>query len=492
MYYNSKLQLVELLHSLIELVSVIDSNKSKYDKFIGDCKLAADYVASLVGKYDCIKKPMIELQSIFTLNFHDYLIEKDRIEEICDQIENEIMEEIETKWRMYFLPYKYSMWNAMESIYDAAKQDLRCEAIVMPLPYTVLNLDGSIQEEVWEVEEFKTFNVANYKLTELEQIQPEFIFIHNGYDECNNLTRIDEKYFSTKLRTYTTHLIYTPYYTFFDVSKEACNRLMLQPGMINADYIIAQSERVKEEYMKRGFEGESVIALGSPKIDKVIEMMEQPPQIPDEWREKLKGRKVVLYTFSLEACFNREWLHKIQSCMESYWNDEDIGLIFRPHPLTISYAAGRNMNMDILTKIYNHAITGDRIVLDTFKDPRYAYMCSDGLMLSGTSSIINEYIGTGKPIYFDLINYETAADESQLCVDFRSLYCPVLKEGEECISAHEAGVAHFFDVAKGRIEDKKKESRKKAFEEGFLNSDGTAGARIYKCIISTIVHKKKI
>ncbi len=487
MYYNVKLQLVELLQTLKEMVKEIGREQAKYNAFKNDCIAVSKYVHTVVleneGHDDTSLK---RLSEIFYMSFEEYIKNRGSIDMLCRKAKATIMKKLQTRWRMYFLPYNHSMWHAMESIYDAATKDPRCDAYVMPLPYKMLNIDGSVQEERCEMYDFKEYNVVNYADVDIESIRPEFIFIHNAYDEYNNLTRIDERYHSPNLQKCTNNLVYTPYYTFFDAEKNACDKLMIQQGVAKANYVIAQSKAVEREFVKRGLAEKKIIALGSPKIDKVVRMRNNPPDMPKEWEEKLVGRKVILYTFALEICAVKDWIIAVKDCMQSYWGDEDIAIIFRPHPLVRQYAYGRNANTGIVKEIFDIAENADRMVLDEHTDASFAYMHSDALMLSGTSSIMNEYMALGKPIYFDTLNYDKLVKPENLFVDYRTLYFPTCEEVggiEAMIKAHSAAVCNFFGIVKSESEDTKKQARQQAFAKAFENIDGTAGEKIYNKMI---------
>lgn len=45
------------------------------------------------------------------------------------------IEELQEVYQIVFMPYKAAMWDALESIYLAAKDDVGCEALVVPVPY---------------------------------------------------------------------------------------------------------------------------------------------------------------------------------------------------------------------------------------------------------------------------------------------------------------------------------------------------------------------
>ncbi|NMB42298.1 MAG: hypothetical protein GX996_10260 [Firmicutes bacterium] len=50
-------------------------------------------------------------------------------------LKKELMSEKEVKLEILFLPYKSSMWDSLESIWRAAKDDPSCDCYVVPIPY---------------------------------------------------------------------------------------------------------------------------------------------------------------------------------------------------------------------------------------------------------------------------------------------------------------------------------------------------------------------
>lgn len=56
------------------------------------------------------------------------------LEEILIKAENAI-NHIKVKKEVVFLPYKASMWDSLESVYLAAREDEDCDAYVVPIPY---------------------------------------------------------------------------------------------------------------------------------------------------------------------------------------------------------------------------------------------------------------------------------------------------------------------------------------------------------------------
>lgn len=67
------------------------------------------------------------------------------------------------KKEVYFLPYKASMWDSLESVWEKYEANEEWEAYVMPIPYYDRKQDGSLGELHWEGEIFpKNVTITDY------------------------------------------------------------------------------------------------------------------------------------------------------------------------------------------------------------------------------------------------------------------------------------------------------------------------------------------
>ena len=67
-----------------------------------------------------------------------------KLRKVFTQIENSVRNDIRIRYEIAFLPYKASMWDSLESIWQAAKEDPDCDVYVVPIPYYDKNPDGSL------------------------------------------------------------------------------------------------------------------------------------------------------------------------------------------------------------------------------------------------------------------------------------------------------------------------------------------------------------
>ena len=136
-------------------------------------------------------------------------------------IENSVKNDIKVRKEVVFLPYKASMWDALESIWDAACKDPDCDAYVVPIPYYDKNQDGSFGQMHYEGELYPDYvPIVRYDKFNLAEHQPDMIFIHNPYDESNYVTSVHPFFYSVNLKRYTDCLVYVPYFTLKEVDPE--------------------------------------------------------------------------------------------------------------------------------------------------------------------------------------------------------------------------------------------------------------------------------
>ncbi len=395
------------------------------------------------------------------------------------------------KPKILFLPYKASMWTSFESIYQCAAADPDCQATVMPIPY--YEIGQELKEPVmrYEGDSFpSSIPIVNWEDYRLEEERPDMIFIHNPYDDGNNLTSVHPFYYSANLKKYTRYLVYSPYFTFSRYTRGSYDDgLYVNSGTMNADKVIVQSEFVKKIYESYGYPEEKLIALGSPKMDAVIRAQGRPAAMPEEWKEKLAGKTVSLLNTHLSYFptssreINRYGFDYAQryheQLMQAVLNKPEYGLIWRPHPLLFTMLETRFPNCLAYVKDLEARMeASENCVIDRSGDYRTAFACSDA-MITTYSSIINEYMATGKPIMiFQTKPTNEAGERSPM--DLRVCYFRFEKGGGMPFE-------DFLSMVR-RGEDPKREERMQMLHErAFANLDGTAGEKIYACLKEKLI-----
>lgn len=109
-----------------------------------------------------------------------------------------LIEEVlpDDKKRIAFFVYKASMWDSLESIWEAAYTDDRCETYVVPIPYFDKLEDGTLTETHYEggdlptkvpTEDWREFNPEEFRI--------DVAYIHNPYDDMNSVTCVHPWFF---------------------------------------------------------------------------------------------------------------------------------------------------------------------------------------------------------------------------------------------------------------------------------------------------------
>lgn len=311
-----------------------------------------------------------------------------------------------------FLPYKASMWDSLESVWKAACDDEEWESVVIPIPYYNRNTDDSLGEMQYEGADFpEDVPVTDWQQYSLEKEHPDIIFIHNPYDQFNIVTTVHPLFYASRIKDYTEKLVYIPYFVHQNdiVSEHYC----VLPGTIYADVVILQSEKVREQYLryyeaalpelveKQGREAieKKFQALGSPKFDVSADSQND---IPEEWREFLgQGKKVIFFNTHLRGLMqgqSEQFLRKLEWVFNFFQKQEDVVLLWRPHPLMVETA--RAMNPEAvepylkLVERYRRQKIG---IYDDSRELHRAIDLSDAYYGSG-SSVVELFRQQGKPV----------------------------------------------------------------------------------------------
>lgn len=340
-------ELIELLASLSQLFQQIDWRDKEQTGIVLEILQAADdkcQIGLSPIRYEQYHDMLETLAQTITDTDWSALVGEETAEcrglcrEIVDYVLQLLQDEKEIKKEIFFLPYKASMWDSLESVWQAAVADKEhCNVYVVPIPYCDRNPDGSAGEWHCEADLFPAdvpvLDWHDYQLDRLKELQPDAIFIHNPYDGGNSVTSVEAHYYSSELKHATKHLYYIPYYATSGGMAEGQTML---PAYEHVEAIFVQAKRLV------GFFHESirhkVYSFGSPKFDKVIHLCKNPPALPEGWAEKMQGKKVYFYNTSLGGMLadTEAFLQKMAYVFNTFAARKDSCLLWRPHPLMMS------------------------------------------------------------------------------------------------------------------------------------------------------------
>ena len=309
-----------------------------------------------------------------------------------------------------FLPYKASMWDSMESVWEAARDDENCHAVVMPIPYAILSKEGSVREWQCDADKFPSYvPVIDWHTYDLDIRHPDVIYIHNPYDDSNRLTQVEPRFFSRNLRKCTDMLVYIPYFALTGMWPEMHLDL---PCYEQVDKIIVQSPHYQiindtffeednaclEDVMPSG----KVVALGSPKLDKMAKI-DAMYKLPDGWGAKLGRRKTVFYntTVSPLLIYGARGLRKMWQVYRAIKRHDDMTFIWRPHPLLETMLEEQHPELVTPYIEWKKAMcTLPHVIYDDLPDLERAVALSDAYIGEG-SSVVQLFAMFGKPIFYN-------------------------------------------------------------------------------------------
>lgn len=334
-----------------------------------------------------------------------------------------------------FLPYQVSMWDSLESVWQAADSDKEVDSYVVPIPFFDVMPDGSLGALHYHGGDYPAeVPVTSFEHYYLEERHPDVIFFHNPYDGCNAVTRVPEQYYASRLKKCAEKLVYIPY--FVTEAGGPGDHQCYMPGVLFADHVIAQPGAICEKYSRiysekmkeNGWEGllapaeGKFIGMESPKFDKVINSRYTMEELPTDWQQVIRRpegsrKRIILYNLTIDVLlrFDEKLLAKIDRVFAVFKErKDDVVLLWRPHPLLMNtiHSMRPELRDAYLSRVCAFRQEGWGIFDDT-PDPNLAMAISDAYY-GDWSSVFIIYRVTDKPV---LIQNVEGEDELENFVD---------------------------------------------------------------------------
>ena len=286
-----------------------------------------------------------------------------------------LQEEVARDLSIAFLPYKYSMWDCMESVYLSA-QRLGLDTGIIPLDYQIM------PEGTW-VNESESFPQPTGTFEDLKNSNYDVLVIHYPYDGCNNVTKLHPSQWTEELKQYGK-VCYIPYHG--NIAGTEWSRFYRMPGARNCDMIVLGSDRDVEVFKNENpkYPGKIIQVSDSPKVDApFIHMYDTRPL---EWR--FLKRPVTLIIGTLWT-FTHDPVSRIDKHKRIIDQELKAGhsVIYRPHPLV--YPAIKVMRPEI-KRMYEEFIDQmreDGVILDDKPDLHRTIAVSDKIYTDPSSVI---------------------------------------------------------------------------------------------------------
>lgn len=491
MYNQLKKQLLENINIIKQFQIGVLQAESKEDviNILTECQQAAIVIGEAVEKSEDEDNGVVHCleeycEMLFTLSNADSVCAKD-VEALSNQLDKAVasIKMLPVKYRVAFFPYKADMWDSLESIWEACSKDKNCDCKVVPIPYYELNRIEQKWEYNYDGERFpKNVPIVDYNSYQIDVLKPDVVYIHNPYDEYNHVTMIHPNYHSKELKKHVGKLVYVPYYVNTGFIAKTFQEL---PSFHNMDYIVVQSDKAKNSCLGTDFY-DKILPLGSPKFDKVINLEKKGAIIPDEWKQIISDKKILMLNTTLNDILNNgeKLLDKLRYFFNIIWQSDGVKLIWRPHPLM--EATLKSLRPELVDKYselvvyYKEKQIG---VYDTTADISNTVIISDAYVGSAYSSVINLFGVCGKPVF--LFNAEICDTDNVASCEAgfkkkseRSYFC--------CKESEEFTIKGFISDIKNERLKTVREKQMKEMTDIAANMDGTCGEKIHKYMMDEL------
>lgn len=407
------------------------------------------------------------------------------LDKILIKVENSVKNDIKVRLEIVFCPYKASMWDSLESVWKAADEDHDCDAYVVPIPYYDRNPDHSFGEFHYEGGDYPDYvPITHYEAYNFEARRPDVVYIHNPYDECNYVTSVDPRFYSSELKKYTERLVYVPYYV---LHSSRSKELLITNAFFYADDVIVQNENVRKWYFEmykdklpKELMNKKISVLGSPKIDKMVSVINGEMTYPDTWVKHINGRKVIFFNTNVSLILKKSnfFIGDLDKIFNVFFKYKDKWVVlWREHPLSMSTI--KSMRPEMINE-YNNLkkkfLEMNIGFFDTTPDPYPAMKISDCYYGAGGSMLV-VYGVTGKPAL--ITNYKKYEDISDEEIDITAFM--VSLDGNFFYRERNRNALDVFMSGFDKLEEQKN-ARLNAVKEYVTDMNGTVGKNIHSSI----------
>ncbi len=422
-----KKRLKEVLHSMLEVHH--QGLETGADEIIYQTLQECQKTAISIGKVieDNFEDPSESIsvlekycEALYQLSLQIPFCSK-AVEELDGYIQKVIQntEKEPTKILVVFFPYKASMWDSLESIWEAASEDKRCECMVVPIPYFKLENGGQKVTYTYEGIEFPEYvPIIDYRKFSVEKEHPEIVYVHNPYDNYNYVTSVHPDYYSGTLKQYVEKLIYVPYYVTSGSVSEHHKYLSVYENM---DYMVVQSKHFKEGFFLSKYYNK-ILPFGSPKFDRIIKLSRSGVKMQKQWESIIGNKHAVMLNTSIN-CFLTDgevFIKKLWNIFKLSEEEKNVVLIWRPHPLLEATIKSMRRNLlESYQELKDFFVSHKIGILDETPDITKTVVQADAYMGESESSVVSLFDVAGKPIL--ILNnyiYREATNEERKRIKF--------------------------------------------------------------------------
>lgn len=412
----------------------------------------------------------------------------DKLNSLLNTVKDEI-KSIKPKIRVLFVAELAGKWDSMDSVYKAMikRDDVDVDVVLEPIFRAIDLPNGEHRQDIIYVDYLAPMGIKHilYKDYDMSKIRPDITFLCQPYESVTipmfwpeNIVKYSRLVYLTYGSAYSLHPDIQPAFDqFFRFNTE---RMSWK--------IPCQSDRMLEHYKKNGTQkGRNVIVTGIAKWDYPVNLTKENTPCPKEWKSVIKNRKVFLWNthFAMSKPENGSQFltPKGLDFLKIFMENNDIALIWRPHPMTEPVLKVYSPNLlGIYYGMMELVNRADNMIMDTNERYAPAFVWSDAL-ISDISTMIDQYLLQKKPV---LVNLR----EKDIISKFESC------KQDGLLNFMALPMAFSIDDIRGFIENVKNgdtdytETYQRDFGEYYQYADGHAGERIVDTVIEKFIEEE--
>ena len=305
------------------------------------------------------------------------------------------------KLHIIFLTQETFCWPSLESVFKAATEEPDVNAAVIYTPFFHKNYT----EQVDYYDAYKEMGVPILRHNEYDLVtdSPDVAFMIKPY------ANVPEPYTVENINSVVPRIVYIPYG--MEITTDLIRFGFQYYGHYKAWRHCAYGQIVKDYGTKYGYRnGENLAVWGHPKADHYRDLEKNRENIPPEWKERIGGRKVVLWTphhlIDLNENGTGTWLIWGEHILKAAQKHPELFFIVRPHPLMMGMLVNTNaLSQAQADRIRQSIDNAENMLWDPNDDYRIAFDTADAIITDGTTFSV-EFLYTKKPIILTPRNME--------------------------------------------------------------------------------------
>jgi len=303
-----------------------------------------------------------------------------------------------------FVCHEPALWSMFESVYEAMENDSKFCPLVVALPYKHGTLpEGQYKDagmfeycESRNIKVVRGYNKGKDEWLQPATLDPDYVFFQTPYSFFPQCWLVRQVAMIAKV-------CYIPYATcLFRGEVEASlhpESFFQHTQFVFKESIFSRDLFIKNLRSQGWLKEDNVILCGHPKLDYLINNNQTNN---GSWkRGQQKDIKRIIWTPRWNTSEGNCHFFDYKDFFVSYCKEnKNVDFIFRPHPLCLQNFLNTGelsqKDLSMLEIQYDQSLN---MILDKSAEYKDSFLTSD-ILVSDISSMLLEYLGTGKPIIY--------------------------------------------------------------------------------------------